>query len=71
MPVRLAAAGALIAHNAKLVIKLKKDQPARLMFFTLQGERRERKRFVTLNAHFGCVGPIRHIGAAYVCNTHA
>ena len=66
MPVRLADAGALIAQSAKLVIKLKNDQPARLMFFTLQGERRGRKRFVTSNAHFAYVGPIRHIGRAYV-----
>jgi hypothetical protein len=52
MPVRLAAAGALMAHTAKLVIKLKNDQPARLMGFTLQGERLGRKRFVTVNTHF-------------------
>ena len=52
MPVRLAAAGALMAHNAKLVIKLEKNQPARVMFFTLQGERRERKCFVAGSAHF-------------------
>ena len=58
MPVFLAAAGALIEQSAKPVIKLKKDQPTRLMFFTLEGERRERKRFVTLNPHFAHAFPM-------------